>query len=64
MPMANKKPTPSTIPYPQACPKGEAEGPVGAGPPAIVVDESRVLQCRASRQLRNPAPPQQHAQYL
>jgi hypothetical protein len=35
MPRANKKPTPSTIPYPQACPKGEAAGPIGAAPPAM-----------------------------
>jgi hypothetical protein len=35
MPSANKNPTPSTIPYPQACPKGEAAGPIGAAPPAM-----------------------------
>lgn len=37
MPSANKKPIPRTIPYPQAWPKGEAEGPVGAGPPAMLL---------------------------
>jgi hypothetical protein len=42
MPRANKKPIPSTMPYPQACPKGEAEGPVGAGPPAMIITEVQV----------------------
>ena len=37
MPRANRKPIPSTIPYPQAWPRGEAEGPVGAGPPAMLL---------------------------
>lgn len=37
MPSANKKPIPRTMPYPQAWPRGEAEGPVGAGPPAILL---------------------------
>jgi hypothetical protein len=36
MPSANKNPTPSTMPYPQACPKGDAAGPIGPPPPAIV----------------------------
>ena len=26
---------PRTMPYPQACPRGEAEGPIGVPPPAI-----------------------------
>lgn len=48
MPRANKKPMPSTIPYPQAWPRGEAEGPVGAGPPAMVLDTGCNAEvCRA-----------------
>lgn len=48
MPRANKKPMPSTIPYPQAWLRGEAEGPVGAGPPAMMlVTGCNAEVCRA-----------------